>query len=85
MQYHLLAPTPVSQWMSEWLIVSDLDPSFASLLDLKKEIYVYFWATLAADEMQLLTAEDGDGGHLSHNIINSRISMYGQITQNQTW
>ena len=36
MRYHLLAPTPISQWVSEWFIVSDLEiaiasPSFASL------------------------------------------------------
>ena len=36
MRYHLLAPTPVSQWVNESLIVSDLEiaiasPSFASL------------------------------------------------------
>ena len=27
-------------------------------------MYFYFWSTLAADEMELLTAEDGDGGDL---------------------
>ena len=36
MRYHLLAPTPISQWVSEWFIVSDLEiaiasPSFTSL------------------------------------------------------